>query len=250
MRHFQTIAADRQRRITESFSKAVSQLASDKLEERLGGIYTLESISKESSDDYWTVMENLTAFVRERTRRTERRIAEGAYLLWEKAGRPDGRDKEFWERAVAQETGGSQPPADIAAVLEVIKRRSEDRRALETQDKRRFDFRGAILRDANLYEAHLEGALFEGAHLERADVRGAHLEHATLQGAHLERANLMTAYLAEAYLEGTDLSRAILPAFVSLLEKAHGGFRTRLPEGYPRPARWPAYEPEPDEAEA
>jgi Protein of unknown function (DUF2934) len=80
------------------------------------------NISKESSDDYWTVMEHLTAFVRERTRRTERRIAECAYLLWEKAGRPDGRDQEFWDKAVEQETQGNQVAADIAAVLEVIRR--------------------------------------------------------------------------------------------------------------------------------
>jgi hypothetical protein len=33
------LGADRQRRITESFSKAVEQLSSDKLEVRLGGIY-------------------------------------------------------------------------------------------------------------------------------------------------------------------------------------------------------------------
>jgi hypothetical protein len=48
-------------------------LGSDKLEVRLGGIYSLERISKESPDDYWTVMENLTAFVRERSRRNESR---------------------------------------------------------------------------------------------------------------------------------------------------------------------------------
>src|SRR4051812_28698230 len=35
--------ADFRRRITETFGKAVSQLASDKIEERLGGIYTLEN---------------------------------------------------------------------------------------------------------------------------------------------------------------------------------------------------------------
>ena len=52
-------------------AKAVEQLGSDKLEVRLGGIYSLERISKESPDDYWTVMENLTAFVRERSRRNE-----------------------------------------------------------------------------------------------------------------------------------------------------------------------------------
>jgi hypothetical protein len=71
IRHFAQTDADRQRRITESFSKAVEQLGSDKLEVRLGGIYSLERISKESPDDYWTVMENLTGFVRECSRRNE-----------------------------------------------------------------------------------------------------------------------------------------------------------------------------------
>jgi hypothetical protein len=71
-RHEEQTKADFRRRITESYSKAVTQLASDKLEERLGGIYTLESISRESPADYWTVMETLTAFVRERSRRNER----------------------------------------------------------------------------------------------------------------------------------------------------------------------------------
>ena len=50
-RHKEQTDADRQRRITESFGRAVSQLASEKIEERLGGIYTLERISRESLDD-------------------------------------------------------------------------------------------------------------------------------------------------------------------------------------------------------
>ena len=40
-RHKEQTDADRQRRITESFSKATEQLGSDKIEVRLGGIYTL-----------------------------------------------------------------------------------------------------------------------------------------------------------------------------------------------------------------
>ena len=104
-RHQEQTNADRQRRITESFSKAVEQLGSDKLEVRLGGIYSLERISKESPDDYWTVMENLTAFVRERSRRNEaertsqdleQRVSRRAYFLWLEAGRPDGRAEDFW----------------------------------------------------------------------------------------------------------------------------------------------------------
>ncbi len=138
IRHFGQTNADRQRRITESFAKAVEQLGSDKLEVRLGGIYSLERISKESPDDYWTVMENLTAFVRERSRRNEaertrdleQRVSRRAYFLWQEAGRPDGRAEDFWTAAAEQEEFG-EPATDIAAVLTVIKRRSEQSRERE-----------------------------------------------------------------------------------------------------------------------
>jgi hypothetical protein len=70
-RHEEQTNADRQRRIIESYSKAVEQLASEKMEVRLGGIYTLERISRESPSDYWTVMETLTAFLRENARSKE-----------------------------------------------------------------------------------------------------------------------------------------------------------------------------------
>ena len=65
LRHEEQTSADRERRITESFAKAVEQLGSDKLETRLGGIYTLERIARESEREYWPIMETLTAFVRE-----------------------------------------------------------------------------------------------------------------------------------------------------------------------------------------
>lgn len=32
----------------------------------------------------------------------EQRILERAYQLWEEAGRPDGRDNEFWHQAEAE----------------------------------------------------------------------------------------------------------------------------------------------------
>jgi hypothetical protein len=99
--------AARERLTTENFSKAIEQLGSDKLEVRLGGIYALERISKESPQDHWTVMENLTAFVREGTQRTAanpeqrrtQRIEERALALREKAGRPERRPDEFLREA-------------------------------------------------------------------------------------------------------------------------------------------------------
>jgi len=181
-RHEAQTEADRQRRITESYSKATEQLGSDKIAVRLGGIYTLERISRESPDDYWTVMETLCAFVREQAR---------------------------WVSGPARE-----PPTDIAAVLAVILRRREIER--ERRECWGLDLRGVDLRG---------GADLEGVHLERAYLWAAHLEGASMKHAHLEGANL-----EGANLEGANLSGAI------------GNAKTRLPDGFPRPAHWPPYE--------
>ena len=123
-RHKEQTDADRHRRITESYSKAVEQLASNKMEMRLGGIYTLERISRESPDDYWTVMETLAAFVRERAR-------------W--------RASELGTSETKQEAQDRQaPPTDIAAVLAIIGRRSERERKRENSDHKRFNLGGPI----------------------------------------------------------------------------------------------------------
>ena len=219
MRHFAQIDADRQRRITESFSKAVEQLAHEKTEVRLGGIYTLERIIRESPREYWTAMEILTAFVRMRP--------------W-----PDG---------------ATEPPADVAAVLAVISRRPEQERNRERRGDRWLDLMGAYLRSAYLEYAHLEGIYFDSASLAQADLRDAHLEgarftlthleHADLRGAHLEDASLLGALLKGAdvegaHFEGANLSGADLEDVD--LSTAHGNAETRLPAGFPRPAHWPA----------
>jgi hypothetical protein len=163
LRHEEQTKADLQRRITESFTKAVEQLSSDKLQIRLGGIYTLERISRESELDYWPIMETLTAFVRERAR-------------W----------KEEQVRWKSKDTTPSKPSTDIAAVLTVIRRRDSKSRERERSENWKLDFTSADLRGAILSGAHLEGAILVGAHLEEAVLYEAHLEGAFLAEAHLE----------------------------------------------------------------
>jgi hypothetical protein len=46
------------------YTKAIEQLASDKLDVRLGGLYALERIAKDSARDHPMVMEVLSGFVR------------------------------------------------------------------------------------------------------------------------------------------------------------------------------------------
>src|SRR5215211_7626640 len=61
----------REGQITERFTRAIDQLGATNedgkplFEIRLGGIYALERIAKESEEDYWPIMEVLTAYVRQ-----------------------------------------------------------------------------------------------------------------------------------------------------------------------------------------
>jgi len=174
--------------LTERYVLAIDQLGSkQELAVRLGGIYALERIARDSKNTHWPIMEVLTAYIRERA-------------LWKKDQQP---------------TGEQQPAKlapDIQAVLTVLGRRvrkykdgEEQRLYLVGVNIRRANLNGAHLEGAVLSEARLEGAVLSGAHLEGAVLRETHLEGAVLAGANLEE-----AYLAKAHLEGANLSGALL----------------------------------------
>ncbi len=175
----------RQGHITERFTRAIDQLDYTKaVEVRLGGIYTLERIARDSPQtDHWPIMEVLTAYVREHAQWSEA-----------KPGSEESSDE-------------AKPAVDIQAVLTVLGRRSQWYQNGELQC---LDLRQTDLRRANLPSAHLEGVSLGGAHLERANLGEAHLEGAALGGAHLERAYLFAAHLEGANLGGAHLERAYL----------------------------------------
>src|SRR5215813_1951164 len=184
----------RQGQMTERFTRAIDQIDYTKaVEVRLGGIYALERIARDSPEtDHWPIMEVLTAYVREHAQWTEA-----------KPGSEESSDE-------------ARPAVDIQAVLTVLSRRSQWYQNGELQC---LDLRQTDLRRANLPSAHLEGASFGGAHLEAAALGGAHLERAYLFAAHLEGANLGGAHLERAYLGGAHLEGANL--FAAHLEGAY-----------------------------
>jgi uncharacterized protein YjbI with pentapeptide repeats len=187
----QTENVQEQGQINERFTRAIDQLgalvpgaALDKngtpkinLEVRLGGIYALEQIANDAPEKYhWTVMEVLTAYVRENSRAPEQ-----AAIV-----------RATHEQSEAR----PRPRADIQAVLDVIGRRDIA-----------HDPPGKHL---NLSATHLEGAELSFAHLDRADLSSAHVERADLSGADLSNAHLSRAHLLETDLEGADLKGASL----------------------------------------
>jgi hypothetical protein len=197
----QGLELNRAGQITERFTRAIDQLGQagdDKLAPRLGGIYALERIARDSGEDHGPIMEVLTAFLREHAR---------------------------WQ---ADTPPSSRLPADIQAAATVIGRRPQQRRQ---EEDALLDLREVDFRSVNLFGAHLEGADLGGAHLEGVNLGGAHLEGAFLVGAHLERAflggaRLEAANLRDAHLEGASLIGAHLEW--ANLRDAHGITRTQL----------------------
>ena len=174
-------------RITARFSQAITHLASDKLEVRLGGIYTLERIAQESPDEHWMVIEVLTAFVREHSPQTTAQSQPHLSTV----DIPTAHKLQQLPRI----------PTDVQAVLTILTRRDVTRDPAD---------RAIELRDSNLRAADLNGVELWGADLWRVNLREAQLWQAKLVGAFLGRANLSEASLCKADLEGAYLWKANL----------------------------------------
>jgi uncharacterized protein YjbI with pentapeptide repeats len=173
--------------ITERFTRAIEQLGNDKLEIRLGGIYALERIARDSGKDYWSIIEVLTAFVRERS---------------------------LTRKGTAS---GLPPTSDIAAVLKVLRRRPMSDEpsgldltgaSLECADLGGINLRGAMLGGVNLDQAILASATLDGAILCRASLKGTDLFMASMRGARCYEADLRGAECSGANLQGARLSGA------------------------------------------
>lgn len=204
---WRTLQTNREGQITDRFTKAIDQLGQTDegnkvFEIRLGGIYALKRISTNSEEDYWPIMEILTAYVRQHS-------------------------KDSLAKASTGELPALDP--DIQAIITVLKQRT---RYFGNGEPAPLDLHGANLQGAHLAEAHLEGALLSAAHLERAILIATHLEGADLSVAHLEGAMLWETHLEGAILRGTHGLSA------NVLATAFGDEGTVLPYGIARPIMW------------
>jgi uncharacterized protein YjbI with pentapeptide repeats len=196
--------------ITDRFAKAVEQLGqpgSDKVDVRLGAIYSLERIMRDSADDHPAVVDVLGAFIR----------------LHAPASHST-------DKGTAGATQRPSLPVDVQAALTVLGRRDASRDQPQNQlDLAGVNLAGAHLTKANLVHADLARADLARAYLGGADLRfadltgvkltGADLTGADLTGAHLADADLRFADLTDAYLGHADLTRANLAG--ANLTRAH-----------------------------
>ena len=220
-------------------ARAPVRLRPVELDVRIGGVYALEGIARDSARDHPAVVEVLTAFVREHSRepwpppdspRTTR-------ITWRGRFRAGGWQQERFTRP------------DVQAAVTALGRR-DARRDIQPLRLNGADLTAADLRDANLGGADLTEATLRDADLTRtdltgADLRDADLTRADLTGAFLGGADLTEATLAAVILRDADLTRARL--FRADLTRADLGGATltevtltgaKWPQGAPIPEGW------------
>jgi hypothetical protein len=175
------LAVTRQGQVGERFSRAVSQLGSNSIDVRLGGLYELEQLARQAPERRLVILEVVAAYIRQHAQ----------------------------PPANAIEPQTPLPSQDVAAALTIISRPPiyEDYLGV---DLREVDFGRVDLSQYHLSGAVLVGANLNGAKLSEADLRGAELGEADLRDADLSGANLNAATLYNADLRGTDLTGADL----------------------------------------
>jgi hypothetical protein len=188
-----TFNLSRQGQYTDRFTKAIEQLGSKEVDVRVGGIYALERVARDSRRDHPTVMEVLSAFVREHSN------------LKLPPPDPATRGLERFGRR------------DVQAAVTVVGRR-DVKRDIRPLHLARADLRGTNLRNVNLSganltrvhlnDAHLRDAQLRNAQLWDADLTNARLFDADFTGANLNGANLVHANLNGANLTGANLTGA------------------------------------------
>lgn len=211
----------RQGHVTDRFSKAIEQLGSDKLDVRLGGIYALERIARDSARDHPVVMEVLAAFLRGHSHDEGARSDTNGWVLrsdlraaFQVIGRRDAsQDTGRIDLVEADLRGAKMIGANLSNVDLV--EANLTRVALPKADLSGANVRGATLIDAQLTFAKLTKALMGGADLsgadiEQGDLSSADLREARLSGTILRAANLRGAVLCAADLTQTNLAFADL----------------------------------------
>jgi uncharacterized protein YjbI with pentapeptide repeats len=221
-----------QGQITDRYTRAIDQLGSQHLDIRLGGIYALERIARDSPDDRTTIEEVLTGYVRGHAPWPPPAAPTSPQAITQRLVTFARRRRSVWQRRPAEDTAGQAqqgrldekgaepqgPAADVQAVMTVLTRRlrpSGVQHISQSLDLSRVDLRYTYLERANLQGANLNGANLQGASLIGADLQGASLDGANLQGvqfytANLQDAQLYGANLQGAYLQGTNLQGANL----------------------------------------
>lgn len=167
--------------VSERFIKAIELLSDDRIQMRLGGVYSLERIARDSKEDHPVVMDVLLAFIRDRS---QRRINSKDSFLQDFMNQIDAQ--KSMNQIDAKNTNNTE---DIRSAILVVVQRNRK------YDKENFE--------PNLQHACLDGLNLSNLNLEKFNFSNASLKGTILKGSRLAYANFNMANLDNAKLQNT-----------------------------------------------
>jgi hypothetical protein len=200
---------NRHGQITERITRAVDQIGSANVDVRVGGVYALKRVAKNSAEDRSAITTILATYVQAHALRTPDApesadfglVAAERGVLWLRYRAPDVQ--AALDVLTSRTPADDEPPIFLSHTdlknarmsggtwRQLICRHSDLRGVrlrnaqMDSADLTDTDLRGAALDGARLVDAVLEGANLEDADLRGADVRGADFTGARLDGADL-----------------------------------------------------------------
>lgn len=176
---------------TSQLSSVPNSVTEPNIEVRLGAIYALERIAKDSERDHWPIMEVLCAYIRNP----------------QNSGMPVLRQQEKgstadWRKSIRA------PRIDVQAALTVIGRRSPERIQYETANGLRLNLEGANLQEAILSHGDFSRAFFKHASLDLARVDFANLDGTNFWGASMDSTTFQYCQLRDACFASSTLTHA------------------------------------------
>ncbi len=205
--------------ITDRINKATEGLGkTDKdgnpvIEVRLGALYALERIAKDSERDHVSIIELFCAYIRTNSSNND----------------PKTTAKPLRE--------------DIKIILRII-----GRRETWSKDKSRLEIERTQGMHLNLFNCYLKGAEAQRTNLSGANFYKANLENAWLNGANLSNARLLDVSISGATLTGVKTNGAHarngdFSGCPTLTQKQidvmYCGIDVKIPNGLNRPGHWP-----------
>ena len=159
--------------LNERYQKGAEMLGNEVLAVRLAGIYALQRLAEEHSEQYHVqVMRLLCAFARHPTRQMQSEAPVQDEMAVRKSDpTPFDEPQEIRE--------------DVQAVMAAIGYRRGEAILLEKHSQFKLDLRGADIRNARLNKANLAGADFTNANLRQAHLVITDLSNAVLRHADL-----------------------------------------------------------------
>jgi hypothetical protein len=202
---WQQLRVDKEGDITDRFTNAVEQLGNESSDVRLGGVYALERMARDSEKDRKQIAEILASYIT-------------AHSPWplpqeDNGNNPDSATKSA--KGSSSNTGTTRPTTsdedaslaerapDIQAALTVLGRNGYFSRVTNP-----LLVQNVNVRHADMFELDFWGAYFGGSNFTGAILIGTRLDEARLFSVQFDNANLFHTSFDGAKLCGADFSTA------------------------------------------